>query len=130
MNEHLPVLLLLFFLSVIDIRKRIVPHWGIFALLLYALLVRENYSLSLAYGAYTFLALTSIYFITNGGIGGGDVKLMTALAFYLGNSFPFYLGYLAIFSGAGFLIGFMWHKRFKYSLPLVPFLFVSMLFFI
>lgn len=127
MSDNIPVLALLFLLSIIDIKKRVIPHWGVGALFLYTFFVLDDYVQSIFYAGSAFLVLLAVYYLSRGGIGGGDVKLITVLAFYLGNDFPLYIVMLALFSGLGFFIGLLWYRRLKFSLPFAPFLFVSML---
>lgn len=122
MIERIPVLILLLVLSVIDIKKREVPHWGVLALFLYSLFTVDRLSASLFWGIYAFLGLWFIFFITKGGMGGGDVKLLTVLAFYLGSLLPVYLGFLVITSGFGFLISILYYRKLNLTLPLVPFI--------
>ncbi len=127
MNENVAVLLLLFALSIIDITKREVPHWGVLILFVFSLVAVDDYSSSFFWCLYAFLGLSLVYFISKGAIGGGDVKLLAALAFYLGAEFVFYLGYFSFVSCLGFLIGFLYYRSTKISLPLVPFVFSAFL---
>lgn len=129
MIEQLPVILLLLVLSIIDVKKREVPHWGVLALFLYALFCRDASLMSLFWGAYCFLGLGFVYSVTRGGIGGGDIKLLSSLAFCLGSSFPIYLGFLSAVSGVGFLVGVTYYRKLKISLPLIPFIFIAYLLF-
>jgi len=114
------VLLLLSVLSVIDLKKREVPHWGVTALFVYSLFASEDFTVSFLWGIYAFLGLFIIYWVTKGGIGGGDVKLLAVLGFYFGDLFPVYLGFLSLTAGAGFLVGAAYYRRISFSLPLVP----------
>ncbi len=129
MSDKIPVVLLLSVLSVIDLKKREVPHWGVLSLFLYALFTADKIADSIFWGIYAFLGLWFIFYITKGGLGGGDVKLLTALAFYLGPMFPIYLGFLTVTSGIGFLTAFLYYKKFHQSLPMAPFIFLAFLFF-
>lgn len=129
MIEKLPVITLLLILSIIDIKKREVPHWGVLVLFLYSFFTVDKLSSSIFWAIITFLCLWIIYAITNGGIGGGDVKMLTALAFYFGSVFPVYLAFLCIISGIGFIAGFIYSRNLKISLPLIPFIFIAFLMF-
>lgn len=120
MIKSVPVLLILSVLSAIDMKKREVPHWGVTALFVYSLFASEDFTASLLWGFYAFLGLFFIYWSTEGGIGGGDVKLLAVLGFYLGQQFPVYLGFLSLTAGAGFLAGVVYYRRISFSLPLVP----------
>lgn len=125
MNERIAVTLLLLVLSIIDIKKRVIPHWGILALFLISFFSADNLFASLCWCIYAFAGLSLGYIITKGGIGGGDVKLLTALAFHLGAAFPILLGYLLITSLLGFLAGFISCRKIKVSLPLAPFILIA-----
>lgn len=125
MIESIPVLVLLCVLSLIDIKKREVPHWGVLALFTYALFTVEQFTASLFWGISAFIGLFVLYLVTKGGIGGGDVKLLTVLGFYFGSFFPVYLGFLSLTAGIGFLAGFIFYRRMKFSLPMVPLMFLA-----
>jgi len=129
MNEKIVIILLLLVLSFIDIKKREVPHLGVLALFLYALFFQDVSLMSLFWCAYCFIGLGLVYVVTRGGIGGGDIKLLSSLAFCLGSSFPIYLGFLSVVSGIGFLAGYVYYRKLKISLPLVPIIFVAYLLF-
>lgn len=125
MIERIPVLILLSVLSVIDIKKREVPHWGVLALLLYSLFTIDQFTTSLFWGLYALAGLFFIYLVTRGGFGGGDVKLLAVLGFYWGSLFPVYLGFLSLTTGIGFLIGAIYYRKLRIALPLVPLIFLA-----
>ena len=127
MSEKIPIIIILLILSVIDIKKREVPHLWVLTLFLYVLLIEKMSCLSFFWACYCFIGLGIVYFITRGGIGGGDIKLLAVLAYYLGSSFPIFLGALTVTSGVGFLAGAVYHRKMKLSLPLVPFIFIAFL---
>ena len=127
MIEHMPVLFLLAVLSFIDIKKREVPHWGVLSLFIYSLFIVESYKASIFWSLYVFSGLFLIFLLTKGGMGGGDVKLLTVLAFCLGSMLPIYLGYLMVSAGIGFVASLVYFRRFNVSLPMVPFIFLAFL---
>jgi len=127
MIENIPVLILLFVLSIIDIYKREVPHWGCLSLLIYSFFTIAKLTESLFWGLYASIGLFVIYLATGGGLGGGDVKLLAVLGFNLGSLFPAYLGLLSLTTSLGFLLGVLYYRKLKVSLPLVPLMFLAYL---
>ncbi|NLK50457.1 MAG: prepilin peptidase, partial [Candidatus Cloacimonetes bacterium] len=87
----MPVLLLLGFLSIIDLRKREVPHLGVFALLIYSFFVvlKANKLWPNTQIALIVFGLLFVVYMCTKGVGGGDIKLLTALAFYMGEDIMF-----------------------------------------
>jgi len=83
----LSVISILLILSLIDIKKRIVPGAWIFLLLFIAVIagiLSDSGIAERACGmAAAFVPLTAVALIT-GGIGGGDIKLFTALGCFCG----------------------------------------------
>lgn len=74
-----------------DYKRKEIDNWIPAAVLSYgiilnALLSPARFIESIVYMLTTFAILFTIYIITNGGLGGGDVKLLTALAFFFGSS--------------------------------------------
>lgn len=125
MMESIPVLLLLAVLSYIDIKKREVPHCGVLALFLYVLITTDRITASLFWGIYAFGGSFLVYLITKGGMGGGDVKILSVLGFYWGPYFPVYLGFLSLTAGMGFVLTGIVCNKLKVSLPLVPFMLLA-----
>jgi leader peptidase (prepilin peptidase)/N-methyltransferase len=80
--------LLLIKISIIDYNQKIIPDrlnlsialLGIFNLILNF----ENCKIYIVSAAITFAVFLFIAIITNGGIGGGDIKLFTTLGFVFG----------------------------------------------
>lgn len=74
-----------------DYKRKEIDNWIPAAVLSYgiilnALLSPTRFIESIVYMLTTFAILFTIYIITNGKLGGGDVKLLTALAFFFGSS--------------------------------------------
>jgi Flp pilus assembly protein protease CpaA len=82
----IPVLLLTAYAAYTDIKRREIDDWVSVAILVYSILVdlilrRETFILSFFCAFTIFISLYLVYLIAKS-IGGGDVKLLTALAFY------------------------------------------------
>lgn len=85
---YLVTVILLINISIIDIKHKIIPDklniivalLGIFNLILNF----QNCKIYIASSAITFAVFLFLAMITDGGIGGGDIKLFTALALIFG----------------------------------------------
>ena len=82
----IPVLLLTAYAAYTDIKRREIDDWVSVAILVYSMFIdlilrREMLILSLFCAFTIFISLYLVYLITKN-IGGGDVKLLTSLAFY------------------------------------------------
>lgn len=83
----IPVVLLTAYAAYTDIKRREIDDWVSIVIVVYGFVVnsildRSKLIESLFYAFIIFVSLYLVYLITNGSIGGGDVKLLTALAFY------------------------------------------------
>jgi len=83
----IPVVFLTAYAAYTDIRRREIDDWVSIIIAAYGFVV--NLILNqlmlfecLFYAFVIFVSLYLVYLITNGSIGGGDIKLLTALAFY------------------------------------------------
>lgn len=127
--KDIPILFLLVYLSVVDLKKREVPHLGVLALFLYSLpvlglkVILANVPMALGiFGVLIFIAL-----VTSEGFGGGDIKLITALALYLGDDL-FLLALPMVVLLVGTLIwAIATRKGWRYPVPFVPYIFLSYL---
>lgn len=82
----IPVLLLTAYAAYTDIKRKEIDDWVSVAILVYGVFIdsilrREMFVLSFFCAFIIFISLYFIY-LTAKSIGGGDVKLLTALAFY------------------------------------------------
>lgn len=119
--------MLLGYLSYVDIRKREVPDLAVLALFLYSFFVVRNFRESIVVMVFVFILNILIAAITDGGIGGGDIKLMSVLAFLMGDEFfkislPMFM--LMLITSIYCLVT---GKGIRYSVPLVPYIFLSLL---
>ena len=76
-----------------------------------------------------FLALFLLALLSRGGLGGGDVKLMAAMGFWLGFPAVFYALFLGALLGsiAGTILIILGRKQRKDYIPFGPFLVMGFL---
>jgi len=130
---------LLILLSVIDLDSKEVPHGVLFFIMLIGLLffilsffpkvaLTECVWWEHLVGEFVVsLPLFIIMFITGGGIGGGDVKLMFCLGFLIGYKLALVTFFFAIVLAAivSVILLLAFKKSGGFALPLVPFLSVG-----
>jgi leader peptidase (prepilin peptidase)/N-methyltransferase len=124
---YMPVAVMLGFLSWADIKKREVPDFAVLALFLYSFFVIENFKMSLIVGSFVFAVNLMLAVVTDGGIGGGDIKLMSVIAFMMGEDFFLLVLPLGFFMVLTLIYCLMTGKDIRYSVPFVPYMFVSFL---
>lgn len=127
--KHIPVLLILSYMSHTDLKKREVPDFAVLALFIYSLFTCRDFKESILMAVLVFILLLIPSLITEGSIGGGDIKLLTALAFFLGKDFSVLALPMFILLAGTLIYGLIKGKGLKYSVPLVPYVFVSYLFY-
>jgi leader peptidase (prepilin peptidase)/N-methyltransferase len=117
------------YLSYVDIKKREVPDLPVLALFLYSLFIVKDFKASLIVGGSIFIFQLLLAVITDGGIGGGDIKLFSVIAFLTGsNLYLLTLPMTVLIIGT--LIYFLVAKKDLWGLvPFVPYIFVSFLFY-
>ncbi|WP_223814590.1 prepilin peptidase [Thermoanaerobacterium thermosaccharolyticum] len=121
---------MLAYLSYVDLKKREVPDFAIIVFFIYSLFFISNLKESLLMAGLVFLLLIVPTFMVEGCIGGGDIKLLTVMSFFMGNDFsmlalPMFV--LLIFS---LIYGILKGKGLRYSVPLVPYVFLSYIFYL
>ena len=128
-------------LAVTDLRKRIVPNQLVLALLLCWCLTVIPSLFSDIEGTLTLLKSSAIgfflggglflliYFISKGGLGGGDVKLVAVMGLYLGLNGILPALLLGSILAALFCLVMVFLKKLgrKDAIPLVPFLYLGAL---
>lgn len=127
---YIPVAVLLFYLSYLDLKKREVPDFAVLALFIYSLFTCSNFKESFLTAAAVFIFLLIPSLIAEGSVGGGDIKLLTALAIFMGKDFSMLAFPLFILLVVTLIYGLIKRKGLKYSIPLVPYIFVSYLFYL
>lgn len=125
--KYLPIAILLGYLSYVDIKKRVVPDLAVLALFLYSFFVVENFKMSIIVGVFVFIINLTLAVITKGGIGGGDIKLMSVLAFAMGEYFFLLVLPLGFFMILTLICCLVAGKGIKFSVPFVPYMFISYL---
>lgn len=135
--EHLRdavILLMLLLISIRDLQKGIIPNILVLLLFFWVFFWQffffgSAYKSSLA----GFLAGSGLFyliaFLSRGGLGGGDVKLMAVLGLAAGWPFVLLIFLLAFVSGAmaGLLLLFFKRKTWSAALPFAPFLSLAFL---
>jgi leader peptidase (prepilin peptidase)/N-methyltransferase len=116
---------LLFHLSYIDIKKREVPNSAVLTLFLFSLLVVRDYSEHFFMSLSCFAVLVAVSIITRGGIGGGDIKLITVLSFFMGSKFYEMIFFISFVMMVGFVRIFFKDKSLRIEVPLVPYIFLG-----
>ncbi|ABY92038.1 prepilin peptidase [Thermoanaerobacter sp. X514] len=113
------ILLILFFAAVEDIKKMEVGYiYPASILILSFINVLLNPYINLNFMLLNSLLIFIVLFLfwLLGGIGGGDVKILTALSFYAG----FRIWDILLFSSMIFLLYSLILCRFKAKLPFMP----------
>ncbi|MGB9841039.1 prepilin peptidase, partial [Thermovenabulum sp.] len=78
-------------------------------------------------GSLVFTSHILVAAAASGSIGGGDIKLMSVLAFLLGSDFFLLALPMAGLMSVTLIYALIAKKGFRYSVPLVPYIFVSFL---
>jgi len=83
----IPIILFTACAAYTDVKRKEIDDWVSIAIVVYGFIVNSILDPSklaecLFYAFAIFISLYFVYLITNGSIGGGDVKLLTALTFY------------------------------------------------
>jgi Flp pilus assembly protein protease CpaA len=87
----IPVLLLVAYAAWTDIKRKEIDDWVSVAILAYGILLdgilyRERFAESFIFMILIFAMLITIYHLTPQSLGGGDIKIFTALAFVYGHN--------------------------------------------
>ncbi|HHW01699.1 MAG TPA: prepilin peptidase [Thermoanaerobacterales bacterium] len=125
---YLPVALLLGYLSFIDIKKREVPDLAVLALFLYSFFIVQDLKASFIVGGSIFIVQLLLSVVTNGGVGGGDIKLFSVMAFLLGYDLYLLALPMAVLMVVTVLYCLITKKGLRYSVPFAPYIFISFLY--
>jgi len=128
MIQFVAIAILLGIGSVMDIRTREIPNWISLGVLLAAFL---DFNIQNLWGIIVAVIFFSVALAT-GKIGGGDVKLITALSVVCGlwGSFALLLfaqTAMLIFYGGSVIVQKLRGRTADKSLPFVPFIFIGYL---
>jgi len=127
--KFLPIVIVLGYLSYTDLQKREVPDLPVLALFLYSLFIVKDFKVSFIMGGIAFLLQLLLAVVSNGGIGGGDIKLFSVVAFLMGYDLYLLALPMAVLM-AGTLIFYVATKRgLWWSVPFAPYIFISFLFY-
>lgn len=102
--------------AVMDIRTRRIPNWFTLSTLTGALLLQVFigglHALALSFAASALAGSLFLVLFLAGGMGGGDVKLMAAIAAGIGlSNTGALLVFTALFGGAMAILMMLWHGR-------------------
>lgn len=126
---YLPVILILAYLGYTDIRKREVPDLAVLALFLYSFFIVKDFKTSFIAGGSIFIIQLLLAVITDGGIGGGDIKLFSVVAFLLGHDLYLLALPMAVMMGGTLIYCLAKRKGFWCSVPFAPYIFISFIFY-
>ncbi|ERM91473.1 hypothetical protein O163_10435 [Caldanaerobacter subterraneus subsp. yonseiensis KB-1] len=92
----LPVITLTAYAAWTDVKTKEIDDWVSAVILIYGIILNAalnsaRFTESTAYALFVFAVLFVIYIITNSALGGGDIKLLTSLAFVFGRDIMFLL---------------------------------------
>lgn len=99
----------------------------VLALFIYAFFIVEDFKMGLIIGSFVFVIHLIAAVITDGGIGGGDIKLMSVLAFALGEDFFLMVIPMIVFMIITLFYGLLRGKGINFAVPFVPYIFLSFL---
>ncbi len=132
--RYLVILLLLALISYQDLRKGIIPDrlvlllffWVFFWQLLFPVFPHGSSLVGFLVGSALFYLIA---FLSKGGLGGGDIKLMAVLGLAAGWPLVLLVFFLAFLLGAavGMILLFSKKKTWRSSLPFAPFLSIAFL---
>jgi len=127
----LPVVVLTAYAAWTDYKRKEIDNWVPAAVLTYGIILNAflnpaRFIESIMYMLTAFAILFAIYIITNGQLGGGDVKLLTALAFFFGSSIMILLLIAGMTATAyGILKGIKDRTYFRTEVIFAPSIFVA-----
>lgn len=101
------------------------PNSAVLTLFLFSLLVVRDYSEHFFMSLSCFAVLVAVSIITRGGIGGGDIKLITVLSFFMGSKFYEMIFFISFVMMVGFVRIFFKDKSLRIEVPLVPYIFLG-----
>ncbi|WP_213974971.1 prepilin peptidase [Tepidanaerobacter acetatoxydans] len=125
----MPIVAILGYLSYVDVKKREVPDLLVLALFLYSFFIIQDFKASFVMGGIVSLIQLLLAVVSNGGIGGGDIKLFSAVAFLMGNDLYLLAFPMAVFMAGTLIFCAAAKKGLWCSVPFVPYIFVSFLFY-
>jgi Flp pilus assembly protein protease CpaA len=126
----LPVIALSGYAAFTDLKRREIDHWVPIAIAIYGTLYQLLYARRLPEAlictAAVFAILFAVFAVSNGGFGGGDVKLLTSLALFYGSNI-FVVVFASCIIGAiyGIIQTIITKRGLKTESPFAPAVFLS-----
>lgn len=117
-------------LSVSDLEYRLIPNkillYSFIVLIPFGIWISDNTLLDhVIAGGGVFAILLLITVVTNGGMGGGDIKLLTVIGFALGMKEIILIFMIACFAGAFVGIALKMARKNVKELPFAPFIYMG-----
>lgn len=123
----IPLFFLLLYAAIKDIREREIDNWLCLAIGIYSLGIKlfaeKNAGESLIYACVVFF-VTTAGFVLNA-LGGGDVKLLTAIAIFWGKYTLIAMLVISISTLICVLVFRLLNKKWINSMPVAPFIFFA-----
>ncbi|KUK11530.1 MAG: Peptidase A24A prepilin type IV [Clostridia bacterium 41_269] len=122
---------MLFYAAVTDIKCREIPNGAVLAILFYSLGTsllmrnRAGIKIGLIVGAFVFVVNLTPALLFPDSIGGGDVKLLSALAFHMGEGFFVLMFFLVLMLLGVMVYALVKKKGLRYSVPMAPYIFAA-----
>lgn len=123
--KHLPIIMMMIFLSYKDIKTRRVSDKAVILLMMYSILIVEDFKVSVLVGLSIFIMNMLVVLLFKGGIGGGDIKVMTVIAFTLGWDFYFACEVMLVLTLITALYGVVKGNGIKFEVPYIPYICVG-----
>lgn len=97
------------------------------ALFIYAFFIVKDFKMSIVISIFVFVIHFIAAVISNGGVGGGDIKLLSVIAFAMGEDFFVIVLPMAILMIITLIYGLLKGNGIKFAVPFVPYIFISYL---
>lgn len=126
----LPIIILSGYAAATDLKRREIDHWVPVTVAVYGtvyqLLYAHRLPEALICTAAVFAVLFAVFAVSNGGFGGGDVKLLTSLALFYGSNI-FVVVFASCIIGAiyGIIQAIVTRRGLKTESPFAPAVFLS-----
>jgi Flp pilus assembly protein protease CpaA len=126
----LPIVVLAAYAGYTDLKRREIDDWVPIFIALYGTIMQLLYFNRLPEAIFcaivVFSMLFVVYLASKGGLGGGDVKLLTSLAFFFGfNSFAVVMIACVIAAAYGIIQAIATRQGLKTESPFAPAVFLS-----
>jgi Flp pilus assembly protein protease CpaA len=128
----LPIIGLTGYAAYTDLKRREIDHWVVISIAIYGLIIQllrfHKLIDALISATIIFIIVFTVYVLSKGGFGGGDVKLLTALTlFFATHSFAVVALACIIATVYGIIRAVITGQGLKTQLPFAPAIFLSVL---